>query len=134
MPPDLATAWLVTPRPEGTRCVVVAARGATSARRRDGSPLVPHFPSQLPAGSASTAEAVESVTILDCILHAVRMAGAWDVGNIDPCAELKCPLTAALAPGGPHVLHPGRHVLAGLQPVSARPLTHVRVAASHNLA
>lgn len=74
VPPDLPTAWLVAPRPEGTRCVVVAARGATAARRRDGSALVRRFPSQLPAGSNATAEALESVTILDCILHEVRGA------------------------------------------------------------
>lgn len=97
VPPDLPTAWLVTPRPEGTRCVVFASRGATLARRRDGSALVPHFPSQLPAGSGATAEAVESMTILDCILHTVRTACPWMWPLSADVAELNMPSACSQA-------------------------------------
>lgn len=69
VPPDLPQCWLTAARPEGTRCCVVAARGSTTAYRRDGSQLA-RFQSQLPAGSAATAEGSESLTILDCVLHA----------------------------------------------------------------
>ena len=71
VPADLATSWLVAARPEGPRCLVVAARGATVARGRDGA-LLHRFASQLPAGSRATAEGHDAACILDCILHQVR--------------------------------------------------------------
>jgi hypothetical protein len=48
--------------------VVVAARGGTVARRRDGRVLA-RFASPLPAGSRATAEGADSFCILDCVLH-----------------------------------------------------------------
>ena len=73
VPADLAPSWLVAARPEGPRCLVVAARGATVARGRDGA-LLHRFASQLPAGSRATAEGHDSACILDCILHQARPA------------------------------------------------------------
>jgi hypothetical protein len=71
VPADLATSWLVAARPDGPRCLVVAARGATVARGRDGA-LLHRFASPLPAGSRATAEGHDSACVLDCILHQAR--------------------------------------------------------------
>ncbi len=49
LPHDLHT-WYVTPRPEGTRCLVIANRGLTVSRKRNGQ-LLHRFPSALPNGS-----------------------------------------------------------------------------------
>ena len=57
------------PRPEGQRCLVVAARGQTLARRRNGS-LLERFASPLPAGGPGQAGGGDdSFCILDCVFH-----------------------------------------------------------------
>jgi hypothetical protein len=75
VPPDLPHSWLVAARPEGPRCVVVAARGGTVARTRNGRVLA-RFASGLPAGSRATADGADSFCILDCVLHEARATHA----------------------------------------------------------
>ncbi len=50
MPPDLATNWLIIPRPEGNRMLMVASGGQTTVRDKSGI-LIETFPSALPGGS-----------------------------------------------------------------------------------
>ena len=71
IPPDLAASWLVMPRPEGDRCLVIAARGKTTARLRNGR-VKAVFPSQLPGGCHSKAsDGSEGYSILDCVFSPV---------------------------------------------------------------
>ncbi|CAG9461813.1 unnamed protein product [Pedinophyceae sp. YPF-701] len=65
VPSDLEGSWLVSPRPEGRRCLVVADQGSTVARGRSGRVLV-RCQSGLPGGSRSTL-CNDGATILDCI-------------------------------------------------------------------
>lgn len=71
VPDDLARAWLMLPRPAGQRCLVVSARGQTTARRRNGAVLA-HFPSALPGGRRAAAReqrsgGAEACCVLDCV-------------------------------------------------------------------
>ncbi|KAG2487114.1 hypothetical protein HYH03_014227 [Edaphochlamys debaryana] len=80
VPPDLAANWLVMPRPEGWRCLLVASRGSTCSWLRNGSPLH-RFASALPGGSPATAPrgggpagggpggAGADFCLLDCVFH-----------------------------------------------------------------
>ncbi|GIL69575.1 hypothetical protein Vretifemale_497 [Volvox reticuliferus] len=78
IPGDLATNWLVMPRPEGMRCLLVTSRGRTVSWLRNGAPLH-RFYSTLPGGSPATtagcggsaAAAASSgdYCLLDCIFH-----------------------------------------------------------------
>ena len=68
-PDDLRAAWLARPRARGTRCVVVARGGRTTARSaRDGETLRT-FQSGLPGGSARTTRGrrEECFCVLDCV-------------------------------------------------------------------
>lgn len=58
------------PRPEGQRCLVVAARGQTAARTRAGA-LLERFSSALPAGGPGQPGGGQgdSFCILDCVFH-----------------------------------------------------------------
>lgn len=67
VPPDLGSDWFVAARPEGRRCLLVAARGSTTARLRTGA-LLDRFPSALPGGGPSS-RGPDSFSILDCIFH-----------------------------------------------------------------
>lgn len=57
------------PRPEGQRCLVVSARGATAARLRNGA-LLERFASRLPAGGPGQGGGEDNFCILDCVYHA----------------------------------------------------------------
>ena len=61
--------WYVIPRPEGKRCLVVAANGKTTSRLRNGS-VLHRFQSSLPNGSRETRCNRDAVCVLDCIYHA----------------------------------------------------------------
>jgi snurportin-1 len=85
VPEDLARSWLVVPRPAGQRCLVVSARGQTTARRRNGSVLA-RFSSALPGGRSTAAErggdgsAKNAFCVLDCIYdHPMRTYHVLDV-------------------------------------------------------
>ena len=60
------------PRPEGQRCLVVAARGGTVARTRSGA-LLERFRSLLPAGGPGGGQGgaggEDCFCILDCVFH-----------------------------------------------------------------
>jgi len=68
IPHDLASDWYVLPRPEGQRCLLVAAAGSTTARSRSGVQLA-RFPSALPGGSRQTLGPGDPFCILDAIFH-----------------------------------------------------------------
>ena len=53
-------------RPEGQRCILVAADGATVSRMRSGIQLH-RFQSQLPGGSRHTRSGGADITILDAV-------------------------------------------------------------------
>lgn len=69
VPPDLGSEWYALPRPEGQRCLLIAARGQTVARLRNGA-LLERFGSPLPAGGRGQPAGDDSFCILDCIFHA----------------------------------------------------------------
>ncbi|KAL4439876.1 hypothetical protein ABPG75_002877 [Micractinium tetrahymenae] len=69
VPPDLGSEWYALPRPEGQRCLVIAARGQTVARLRNGA-LFERFGSPLPAGGRGQPAGEDNFCILDCIFHA----------------------------------------------------------------
>ena len=72
VPPDLGSAWLALPRPEGRRCLVVAAYGATAVRSRAGA-LLARFQSALPGGSrrgGGGGGGHADFTVLDAVLAA----------------------------------------------------------------
>ncbi|KAI8470226.1 MAG: hypothetical protein J3K34DRAFT_521574 [Monoraphidium minutum] len=64
VPPDLADSWLAVPRPEGRRCLVVAAHGSTSVRSRTGA-LLARFQSALPGGGRGGGG---EFTVVDAVL------------------------------------------------------------------
>lgn len=83
-PRDLREKWFVKPRPRGSRCLVVAARGRTTARSaRDGSTLST-FQSGLPGGSARTTRGRggDCFCILDCIFTGDERARK-EAGNVN---------------------------------------------------
>jgi len=68
VPPDLGSNWYVMPRPEGKRCLLVASRGRTISRLRNGSVL--HvMSSPLPEGSPGSAGTTIDFCSLDCIYY-----------------------------------------------------------------
>jgi snurportin-1 len=72
IPRDLATEWYVLPRPEGQRCTVLASKGRTTARLRNGI-IFENFQSGLPCGSRETTGGgggQGNYSLLDCIYHA----------------------------------------------------------------
>lgn len=66
--------WYAMPRPEGKRCVLVAARGSTTSRTTSGD-LLERFESHLPGGGRASA----SHTILDCVFTPSGEYWAMDV-------------------------------------------------------
>lgn len=68
-PPSKPTIRYALPRPEGQRCLVVAARGQTVARLRSGA-LLERFASLLPAGGPGQGGGEDCFCILDCVYHA----------------------------------------------------------------
>mmetsp|Transcript_37205 Transcript_37205/g.71346 ORF Transcript_37205/g.71346 Transcript_37205/m.71346 type:complete len:446 (+) Transcript_37205:164-1501(+) len=68
VPADLRANWYVLCHPEGERCLVVAARGGTVTRRRNGS-VLHKFPSLLPNGSRATMASNDQFCILDAVFH-----------------------------------------------------------------
>ena len=68
VPADLPTQWLVLPRPQGKRCLVVASRGATTSRARNGG-TIERFQSHLPGGGRTHDQSNSFYTILDCVHH-----------------------------------------------------------------
>ncbi|KAF6255865.1 hypothetical protein COO60DRAFT_168485 [Scenedesmus sp. NREL 46B-D3] len=68
IPHDLASSWLVMPRPEGKRCLVISTGNYTYARSRTGALLL-RFPSRLPGGSPSSGVGPSCYCVLDCILQ-----------------------------------------------------------------
>jgi snurportin-1 len=88
-PADLAAAWYVLPRPEGQRCLVVAARGQTVARLPGGAELE-RFASALPAGAPGGGGGEGCV--LDCVRHegdgTYYVLGAEGVGIGRGCCYL----------------------------------------------
>ena len=62
--------WYVFPRPEGKRCLVIAAKGKTVTRKRNGA-VLGRFESNLPNGSRATVtgDSSRNYTILDCVFH-----------------------------------------------------------------
>ncbi|GBF92905.1 hypothetical protein Rsub_05741 [Raphidocelis subcapitata] len=81
VPPDLGSAWLVLPRPEGRRVLVVAAHGSTALRSRTGA-LLGRFQSALPGGSRASAGAGD-FTVLDAVLADAPDGG----GGAPPAAQ-----------------------------------------------
>ena len=67
IPPDLGTEWLVMPRPEGDRCLVVAERGRTISRKQNGC-VLENFVCGLPGGNEQNRSSYK--TVLDCIFNA----------------------------------------------------------------
>ena len=68
-PDALREKWLVTPRPQGTRCLVLASSGKTVARLRTGK-LLQVFQSVLPNGGpgrVSGRTGGQDASVLDCI-------------------------------------------------------------------
>jgi len=67
VPGNLSSEWYVTPRPEGKRCIVVAAKGVTTSRTRNGM-VLHRFQSALPNGSRRSS-GPSAPSVLDCIFH-----------------------------------------------------------------
>ncbi|KAF5836310.1 hypothetical protein DUNSADRAFT_6140 [Dunaliella salina] len=68
VPQDLQQNWLVMPRPEGQRCLVVTSKGRTVVRGRTGAVLC-MTSTGLPEGSHATAAACSDFCVLDAIWH-----------------------------------------------------------------
>ena len=103
VPPDLARAWCVLPRPEGRRALVVASRGSTAARAKTGG-VSRRFASALPGGSRATQRGggEGGFCILDCVFHEpdatyyVLDTLAWNgVSLYDCAAEMRAAWTHA---------------------------------------
>eukprot|EP00494_Astrolonche_serrata_P034372 UN34641 len=67
VPKDLKKKWFVVPRPEGTRCFMLAKRGWTSVRKQNGT-YFDEFSSLLPGGSRKSYHNTNT-TVLDCIYN-----------------------------------------------------------------
>ena len=70
IPEDLKTNWFVLPRPEGQRALVIASRGITISRLRNGRTLHT-FPSALPNGNRISS--LGSVLMEVCFVFLVYM-------------------------------------------------------------
>ena len=70
-PAELAAHFLVSPRPEGRRVLLVASGGETRVRTRSGHQHQPRFASALPGGCFAKAGSLsaEAYSILDCVFH-----------------------------------------------------------------
>jgi len=66
IPSNLPSDWYVIPRPEGQRCLVIASKGYTISRLRNGV-VADRFESGLPSGNSGTRGGEEC--ILDCVFH-----------------------------------------------------------------
>ena len=104
VPPDLARAWCVLPRPEGRRALVVASRGSTAARSAKTGGVSRRFASALPGGSraARRGGGEGGFCILDCVFHEpdatyyVLDTLAWNgVSLYDCAAEMRAAWTHA---------------------------------------
>jgi hypothetical protein len=62
----MSTQWIVLPRPEGVRCLVMSCGGVTISRKRNGA-IMHRFPSALPSGSRSTNQGKQGICLLDCV-------------------------------------------------------------------
>lgn len=71
IPGDLHGRWLVMPRPQGTRCLLVSSRARTCAVARNGR-VLQAFASALPGGGPYSAAHKREHTVLDAIFCAVR--------------------------------------------------------------
>uniref|UniRef100_A0A1D1ZPW4 Snurportin-1 n=1 Tax=Auxenochlorella protothecoides TaxID=3075 RepID=A0A1D1ZPW4_AUXPR len=108
VPADLATNWYVAARPEGVRCLVIASRGLTTARLRNGV-VHARFASALPGGSPETTRGEDSYCLLDCVHHVADAtyyaldAMAWNGHPLYHCTtEFRAFWTASkLAEAGP---------------------------------
>ena len=58
--------WFIIARPDGKRCIVVASRGLTTSRTKNGN-VLHRWPSELPSGSQKTIGRNEEYTLLDCV-------------------------------------------------------------------
>jgi len=69
VPSDLGEEkWAVVAKPEGPRCLVVAAKGRTFSRKKNGR-ILHSFHSVLPNGSRETNQSSKELTILECVFH-----------------------------------------------------------------
>ena len=89
VPTDLGENWLCQPKPRGTRCAVIAARGRTSAFDKYGKRIMvgnnkKHFQSALPGGSYQTRGNSETFCILDCVYGFGGEGGGGGVGVVAP--------------------------------------------------
>lgn len=95
-------------RPEGVRCLVIASRGLTTARLRNGV-VHARFASALPGGSPETTRGEDSYCLLDCVHHEADAtyyaldAMAWNGHPLYHCtSEFRAFWTASkLAEAGP---------------------------------
>ncbi|KAL4227737.1 hypothetical protein ACF0H5_013173 [Mactra antiquata] len=71
VPDDFEEEWLMVACPWGKRCLIVSARGATTAYGRNGY-RVNSFPSHLPGGNRHQKRGYKENAILDCIYHEVE--------------------------------------------------------------
>eukprot|EP00242_Pyramimonas_sp_CCMP2087_P014178 CAMPEP_0198218704 /NCGR_PEP_ID=MMETSP1445-20131203/70703_1 /TAXON_ID=36898 /ORGANISM="Pyramimonas sp., Strain CCMP2087" /LENGTH=394 /DNA_ID=CAMNT_0043895857 /DNA_START=64 /DNA_END=1244 /DNA_ORIENTATION=+ len=145
IPQDLQKNWYVLSHPEGERCLVIATRGGTITRRRNGS-ILHKFPSWLPNGSRAANASNEQYCILDAVFHEpdqtyyVIDLMCWKGQAVYDCAyefrmfwvQSKLSETRVLEEPGP--LHRYRFAIlpacecspAGLQEAYAAPVPYVR--------
>ncbi|XP_053405352.1 uncharacterized protein LOC123523052 [Mercenaria mercenaria] len=71
VPDDFEEEWLMVMCPWGKRCLIVSAKGATTAYGRNGY-RVNSFPSHLPGGNRHQKGRYKDNAILDCIYHEVE--------------------------------------------------------------
>jgi len=71
VPDDLATNWVVRPRPEGQRCLLFTSQGETISRDRHGKHLHT-FQSPLPDGSYATRGRGNKTCFLDCVFNQAK--------------------------------------------------------------
>ena len=60
--------WIVFPRPEGIRCLVICNHGKTVSRKRNGQILHRSFQSPFPGGHRRSCDP-SSLTVLDCVFQ-----------------------------------------------------------------
>jgi len=69
MPLDLVESWVCVPLPKGgKRCLVIAAKGQTTSRLRNGA-VLHRFSSTLPSGNTAKGAHPAHYCILDCFFH-----------------------------------------------------------------